>query len=119
MAKAKKRAKLSPKKMKEKNPLGIVPLGDKLLIKPEAQSGESKTDSGIILPGKNPDEKQERGVIVAKGLGRIDDGGERVPMEVNIGDKVYFTRGYDVQIFKIQGQEYMLIPEHNVLAIIQ
>lgn len=99
---------------KEKN---IAPLADRVLIKPLETKGESKTASGIILPGKEQNEKHERGTIIATGPGRLSTEGKRIAMEVKAGDVVWFKRGYDAEQVEIGGDELVLTSEGNVLAI--
>lgn len=101
-------------KNKQKN---IQPLGDRLLIKPLEKKGEATTASGIIIPGKNNEEKHERGEIIATGPGRLNGDGKRVAMDVAKGDIVWYKRGYDAEEVEIGGVEMLLTSEGNVLAI--
>jgi chaperonin GroES len=96
---------------------GIVPLGDRVLIKPLEQKGEATTASGIILPGKDSNEKHERGEVVAVGSGRISGEGKRIAIEVKKGDLVWFKRGYDADDVKVGGAELVLVSEGNIMAI--
>lgn len=95
----------------------IVPLGDRLLIRPLEAKGEATTASGIILPGKDTNEKHERGEVVAVGSGRVSAEGKRVALEVRKGDVVWFKRGYDAEDVKVGGVELVLTSEGNVLAV--
>ncbi len=95
----------------------IQPLGDRVLIKPLDAKGESRTASGIILPGKENNEKHERGTIIATGPGRMSAEGKRVAMEVTAGDKVWFKRGYDAEEVELNGEELVLTSESNILAL--
>ncbi len=95
----------------------IQPLGDRVLIKPLDAKGESRTASGIILPGKENNEKHERGTIVATGPGRMSAEGKRVTMEVTAGDKVWFKRGYDAEEVTLNGEELVITSESNILAL--
>jgi chaperonin GroES len=112
--------KIQPKKAqkttaaKEK---GIVPLADRVLIKPLETKGEATTASGIILPGKESNEKHERGEVVAVGAGRISAEGKRIAIEVKKGDTVWFKRGYDADEVKVAGVELILVSEGNILAV--
>ena len=101
---------------KSKGPI-IVPIADRVLIKPLEQKGEATTASGIILPGKESNEKHERGEIVAAGLGRLSAEGKRIAMEVKKGDVVWFKRGYDAEEVKVDGVELILTSEGNILAV--
>jgi chaperonin GroES len=95
----------------------IHPLGDRVLIRPLESKGEATTASGIIVPGKEQNEKHERGVIVATGPGRLNGEGKRVPMEVKEGDTIWFKRGYDAEEVEVGGAEMILTSEGNVLAV--
>lgn len=95
----------------------IQPLGDRVLIKPLEAKGEARTASGIILPGKDNNEKHERGTILAVGPGRLNGEGKRVAMEVSVGDKVWFKRGYDAEEVELNGEELILTSESNILAL--
>lgn len=97
----------------------IVPLADRVLIKPLETKGEVKTASGIILPGKEQSEKHERGTIISAGPGRLSSEGKRVAMEVKAGDIVWFKRGYDAEVVEVGGEELILTSEGNVLAVEQ
>lgn len=101
-------------KAKEK---GIVPLGDRVLIKPLEAKGEAMTASGIIIPGKDTNEKHERGEVVAVGSGRTSPEGKRIASEVKKGDTVWFKRGYDADEVKVGGEELILVSEGNILAV--
>ena len=95
----------------------ILPLGDRLLIKPFEKKGEATTASGIIIPGKENSEKHERGTIIATGPGRLNGDGKRVAMDVKKGDVVWYKRGYDSEEVEIGGEEMVLTSEGNVLAV--
>ena len=102
---------------KEKQSISIEPLGDRVLVKPLEVKGEARTASGIILPGKDTNEKHERGTIVAAGPGRMSSDGKHIAMEVKKGDVVWFKRGYDAEEVTISGEELVLTSESNILAI--
>lgn len=94
--------------------LSIKPLGDRVVVKPAEK--DEITPSGIIIPDSANREKPERGTVVAVGAGKHDDG-MLVPMTVKVGDTVLFSKyGYDE--VKIDGTEYYILSESNVLAII-
>ena len=109
---------ISTKVSREKK-LKITPLGSRVLVEPETAKEEDgkMTDSGIYIPQSGDKEKPERGMVIAVGLGEYDDG-ELVPMRVKPGDKVMFSRyGYDE--VKIDGKEYFIIKEENILAVMK
>lgn len=94
----------------------IVPLADRVLVKP-LTGEEGKTKSGIIIPDTVSKEKPEQGRVVAVGDGKREDG-KVVPVRVKVGDKVLFSRyGYDE--VKVDDEEYFIIREENILAIIK
>lgn len=94
----------------------IVPLGDRLLVKPS--SGEDKkTKTGIIIPETVDKEKPEQGEVIAVGPGRIDDG-KVIPVRVKVGDTVLFSK-YGPDEIKVDGVEYYILREDSVLAVIK
>lgn len=107
--------KSTPKKktMSAKAGVPLSPLADRVVVKPLPP--ETKTASGIIIP-EAAQEKAMEGVIVAVGPGRYEDGA-RVPMTVSVGDKVMFGK-YGHEEVKVSGQEYFIVSESNILAII-
>jgi len=94
----------------------LVPLNDRLIIKPLAV--EEVTASGIILPDTIDKERPERGEIIAIGPGRLLDNGERSSMSVKVGDQVLFKK-YSPDEAKIDGEEYLIVSESDILAIIE
>ena len=97
--------------------VSVQPLGDRVLIKPLDNKNESKTASGFILPGKENNEKHERGTVVATGPGRFASDGKRIAMEIKKGDTIWFKRAYDAEEVKVGGVDHILTGESNVLAI--
>lgn len=94
----------------------IKPLADRILIKEDTESKEKKTSSGIIIPVTvNEDKGSKRGEVVAVGPGRVEEGTTVAPM-VKVGDLVLFQWGDKVQI---DGEEYYLVRESEILAIIK
>jgi chaperonin GroES len=97
-----------------KNTLSIIPLADRVVVKPLSRDEVSL--SGIIIPDTASREKPERGTVVAVGTGKHDNG-SLVPMTVKVGDTVLFSKyGYDE--VKIDGTEYLILSEASVLAIL-
>ncbi len=92
----------------------LKPLGDRLVIKPAGR--EEMTASGIVLPD-TAKEKPQRGTVVAAGEGRRDDDGDRIPMDVQVGDEVLFAK-YAGTEFKLNDEELLIIAEKDVLAIV-
>jgi chaperonin GroES len=93
--------------------LKLKPLEDRVVVEPLEQ--EEKTKGGIVLPD-TAKEKPQKGKIVAVGPGRYDEEGKRVPMEVKPGDVVAYSRYAGTEV-KIEGKEYLILRESDVLAI--
>lgn len=94
--------------------LGVLPMGDRVLIKPEAP--EQMTSFGLIIPD-SAKEKPEHGTVVAVGPGRRGDDNDLVPMGVQVGDKVMFSK-YGFDEIKVKGVEYYILPESSILAVL-
>ncbi len=92
----------------------ITPLSDHVLIEPLK---EEKKKGGIILPETADKERQERGKVVAVGPGRVKDS-KRVALEVKRGDIILFTK-YGPNEIKVDGKEYLIAKEEDILAIIK
>lgn len=116
----KKRAKNRAKQTKRggTNATGVVPLGDRVLVKPlSPEEAGRKLPSGIIIPETVDKEKPEQGRVVAVGPGKKNDEGKVVPLSVKVGQRVMFSKyGYDE--VKIGGTEYYIVSENNILAVI-
>ena len=113
----KKKAKKTISKVGHKTNNKISPLGDRILLKPFPQEETNTTTSGIIIPDTVSKERSEQGTVIAVGEGKWDEG-KRVPMSVKVGDKVIFSR-YGYEEVKLDGAEYYILKEENVLAIIR
>ncbi len=92
----------------------IRPLGDRVVVKPIQR--EEVTKSGIVLPD-TAKEKPQRGEVIAVGPGRLTDEGERLPMEVKVGDEVLFAKYAGTEL-KIDDEEYLILSEKDILAIL-
>ena len=90
----------------------FTPLGERLIVKPLEE--EQTTSSGIILPD-TAKEKPQEGEVVAVGPGRVTDEGARVPMDVQMGDRIIYSK-YAGTEYKDDGQEYLILRESDVLA---
>lgn len=94
----------------------IIPLGDRVLVR-ALKDDVQKTKSGIIIPETVSKERPEQGQVVAVGEGKFDDG-VRVPMTVQVGDTVLFSK-YGPEEIKVDGEEYLIVREESILAIIK
>src|SRR6266516_1016483 len=92
----------------------LRPLGDRVVIKPVER--EEKTKSGLVLPD-TAKEKPQEGMVEAVGPGRILDNGTKVPMELQVGDKVLYAK-YTGNEFKVDEIEYLIVSEKDVLAVV-
>ncbi|MFV8830212.1 co-chaperone GroES [Alkalihalobacterium sp. APHAB7] len=92
----------------------LKPLGDRVVI--ELVETEEKTASGIVLPD-SAKEKPQEGKIVAVGTGRVLENGERVALEVKEGDTVIFSKYAGTEV-KYEGNEYLVLRESDILAVI-
>ncbi|RKZ00892.1 MAG: co-chaperone GroES [Candidatus Hydrothermota bacterium] len=93
----------------------VKPLADRVLVKRIEE--EEVRKGGIIIPD-TAKEKPQKGEVIAVGPGRLDEKGNRVPMEVKVGDKVIFSK-YAGSEVKIEGEEYLIMREDDILAIIE
>jgi chaperonin GroES len=90
----------------------LVPLGDRVVIKPTPKEEVSK--GGIVLPD-TAKEKPQEGEIVAVGAGKLTDDGKRLPMDVSVGDTVIYSK-YAGTEFKENGEELVIMRESDILA---
>ncbi len=100
---------------KESKKVKVRPLHDRVLIE-RIEEEEQKTSAGIIIPD-TAKEKPQRGRVVAVGEGAFNDKGERTKLDVQPGDEVLFGK-YAGNDIKIDGQEYLIVRENEILAII-
>ena len=94
----------------------IIPLGDRVLVKPAEK--EKKTKSGIIIPDTVDKERPEMGKVIAVGEGKVTDEGKVIPPKVKVGNTVLFTK-YGPDEVKLDDEEYLIVSESNILAIIK
>ncbi|OGN07279.1 MAG: co-chaperone GroES [Candidatus Yanofskybacteria bacterium RIFCSPHIGHO2_01_FULL_45_42] len=92
----------------------LRPLSDHVVIEPMR---EEKKKGGIILPETVDKERPEKGKVIAVGPGKIGEDGKRRPLEVKKGDVVLFTK-YGPNEIKVDGKEYLIAKEDDILAII-
>lgn len=93
----------------------LTPINDRIIVKPIKEAEVTK--SGIVLPDTIDKERPERGEIIAVGSGKILDNGQKKEMSVKVGDKVMFKK-YSPDEIKIENEEYLVIKEDDILAII-
>ncbi|MEO2077128.1 MAG: co-chaperone GroES [Bacillus sp. (in: firmicutes)] len=93
----------------------LRPLGDRIII--ELVESEEKTASGIVLPD-SAKEKPQEGKVVAVGTGRVLESGERVALDVTVGNRIIFSKYAGTEV-KYQGVEYLILRESDILAIVE
>ena len=94
--------------------VNIKPLEDKIVV--QASEAETTTASGIVIPD-TAKEKPQEGKVLAVGPGRINDSGTRIPVDVNVGDVVLYSKYGGTEI-KHNGEEYLILSARDVLAVI-
>jgi chaperonin GroES len=95
--------------------MAVKPLDDRVLVK--QSEAEEMTAGGIVLPD-TAQEKPQRGVVEATGPGKMLDGGERGTLSVKKGDEVFYGKYAGTNI-KIEGEEYVILRESDILAVIE
>ena len=94
--------------------VNIKPLEDKIFV--QASEAETMTASGIVIPD-TAKEKPQEGKVLAVGPGRVNDAGNRIPVDVSVGDVVIYTKYGGTEI-KHNGEEYLILPARDVLAVV-
>ncbi|NMA91776.1 MAG: co-chaperone GroES [Firmicutes bacterium] len=95
--------------------MNLKPLGDRVVVK--VLEAEEKTASGIVLPDKAKEKPQE-GEVMAVGTGKVLDNGNRMEMEVQVGDKIIFSRYAGTEI-KVKGEDYLILRQDDILALVK
>ena len=95
--------------------MNVRPLHDRILIQ-RLDEGEQKV-GGIIIPD-TAKEKPQQGAVIAAGNGKVKDDGKRIPLDVKAGDRILFAK-YAGQEIKLDGEEYLIMKEDEVLAVIE
>lgn len=92
----------------------LQPVGGNILVKAVAE--EKKTESGIVLPDTVSKEKPQRGEVISLGTGRLNEDGDKIPFNVEVGQIVIFKK-YGPDEIEIDGEEYLIMEESDILAI--
>ena len=95
--------------------ISIKPLEDRIVIR--QVEAEQTTASGLVIPD-TAKEKPQEGEVIAVGPGRVDDNGNRVPVDVKVGDAVIYSRYGGTEV-KYEGQEYQILSSRDVLAVVE
>ena len=94
--------------------MNLKPLGDRIVVDPQ-EDEESRTPSGLVIPD-TAKEKPQLGDVLAVGPGEIKDG-ERIPMDVNVGDVVFYSKYGGTEV-KVEGVDYLILSARDVLAVL-
>jgi len=92
----------------------LKPLGDRVVLK--LVEREEKTKGGILLPD-SAKEKPQKGEVLAVGTGKVLDSGEKIPLDVQVGDKVIFARYSGTEV-KVEEEDYLIVSEKDILAVV-
>lgn len=92
----------------------LTPLEDKIIVK-QAEA-QTQTATGLYIPD-NAKEKPQQGEVLAVGPGRRDDKGERIPMDVKVGDKVLYSKYGGTEVH-YEGEDYLIVGARDILAIL-
>jgi chaperonin GroES len=93
----------------------LKPLADRVVVEPTEQ--EEMTASGIYVP-ETAKEKPQKGTVIAAGPGRKDEDGERIPMDVAVGDRVLYARYAGTEV-KLEEKKYLILKESDILAVLE
>jgi|SRR3989344_5540735 len=99
-----------------KKKFSLSPLGDRVVVRPSGKEGEKKLASGIIIPETVNKEKLFQGEVIAVGPGRRSEDGKRIPIEVKVGDTVFFKKPWDEPV-KVDAIEYFVLSESDIILI--
>ncbi len=95
--------------------MNLKPLADRIVVK--VVSSEEKTKGGLFLPD-TAKEKPQEGEVVAVGSGKVLENGQKLPLELKVGDRIIFSKYAGTEV-KIDGDEYVIFSERDVLAVIE
>ena len=94
--------------------VAIKPLEDRIVVQP--LDAEQTTASGLVIPD-TAKEKPQEGEVLSVGPGRVDDNGKRIPLDINVGDIVIYSKYGGTEV-KYNGEEYLILSARDVLAIV-
>ncbi len=94
--------------------VSIKPLEDRILVR--TLEAEQTTASGLVIPD-TAKEKPQEGEVLAVGPGRVDDSGNRIPLDISVGDKVIYSKYGGTEV-KYAGAEYLILSARDVLAVV-
>ncbi|MBC7290210.1 MAG: co-chaperone GroES [Actinotalea sp.] len=95
--------------------VSIKPLEDRVVVR--TLEAEQTTASGLVIPD-TAKEKPQEGEVLAVGPGRVDDNGQRIPLDVQVGDKVIYSKYGGTEV-KYAGEEYLILSARDILAVVE
>ncbi len=95
--------------------MNLRPLGGRVIVRPN-EDDEQRTASGLVIPD-TAKEKPQTGEILAVGPGDLDDDGDRIPLDVEIGDTVVYSKYAGTEL-KYEGEDYLILASRDLLAIV-
>ncbi|EFC91917.1 chaperonin Cpn10 [Dethiosulfovibrio peptidovorans DSM 11002] len=95
--------------------MNLKPLADRIVVK--VVTSEEKTKGGLFLPD-TAKEKPQEGEVMAVGSGKVLENGQKLPIELKVGDRIIFSKYAGTEV-KIDGDEYVIFSERDVLAVIE
>ncbi|MGH3359314.1 MAG: co-chaperone GroES [Nocardioidaceae bacterium] len=95
--------------------VSIKPLEDRIVVK--TLEAEQTTASGLVIPD-TAKEKPQEGEVLSIGPGRVDDNGNRVPLDVSVGDTIIFSKYGGTEV-KYSGEEYLILSARDILAVVE
>jgi chaperonin GroES len=101
----------------EEKKLNLRPLADRLVIEPVEEEEQTFAGGKLVLP-ETAKEKPQKGLVLASGPGRLDEDGERVAMEVKVGDHVLYAKYAGTEV-KIDGKKLLILKESDILAVVE
>jgi chaperonin GroES len=103
--------------MAQKQTISIEPLADRVVVKPLEAKDETVSASGIIISTAGTKEKPSKGKVVAVGPGRTEEG-KLIPVSVKVGQTILFSK-YAYEEVKVENEDYFILPESQILAVIK
>lgn len=94
----------------------LEPLGDRVVVEPEEEQ-DTRTPSGLVIPD-TAKEKPQMGKVIAVGPGRLNEDGERTPVDVSEGDKVLYSKYGGTEV-KVDGVDYLVLSANDLLAVVK
>jgi len=101
----------------EEKKLNLRPLADRLVVEPVEEEEQTFAGGKLVLP-ETAKEKPQKGLVLASGPGRLDEDGERVAMEVKVGDHVLYAKYAGTEV-KIDGKKLLILKESDILAVVE